>query len=418
MGKPGFPIPLREGQALTRAGAWGNPVSPPPSPRAYVHVSVRGAISFAIALTLAGAVGWRLLLRSFVRRYYVQTYAPIRLAATDVGDYPPERHLRDVPWIATDVPACQSTSLQMIAAQHGAVRSRAEIDFLMAFTYGFSAIPGTSEFFPGGVDPEVGLRDAAPYLGLRRRYYVTDDPALYVRALRSFLARGYPVRVALDMGALYGASAVIPHSDVLIGYDATGFFLYETVCLPPATCAPGERPPGADGISVTEARLLQAVTNLARRFAYPWRYTLTIFEPGPQVDDLRPVWARLANATLGGNRYGPPTGVAVLERTAAQIERQGSRARATVIKQGLETAARFRRDNARYLRERFPDEADLAQVAARLEQAADRYAAALAAVADGIADRDEARQIATALREAAALERAAGVALLARAGGT
>ena len=32
MGKPGFPIPLR-------GGAWGNPVSPHPSPRAYVHVS-------------------------------------------------------------------------------------------------------------------------------------------------------------------------------------------------------------------------------------------------------------------------------------------------------------------------------------------------------------------------------------------
>ena len=31
MGKPGFPIPLR-------AGAWGNPVSPHPSPRGYVHV--------------------------------------------------------------------------------------------------------------------------------------------------------------------------------------------------------------------------------------------------------------------------------------------------------------------------------------------------------------------------------------------
>lgn len=382
-----------------------------------MHTIVWGVLIFAIALTLAGAVGWQVLMRIFVRRYYMHAYAPIRLAATDVGDYPPEQQLRDVPWIATDVPACQSTSLQMIAAQHGAVRPRAQIDFLMAFTYGFSAIPGTSEFFPGGVDPEVGLRDAAPYLGLRRRYYVTDDPVLYVRALRSFLARGYPVRVALDMGALYGASAVIPHSDVLIGYDNTGFSLYETVCLPPATCTPGERPPGADGIYVTEARLLQTVTNLARRFAYPWRYTLTIFEPGPPVDDLRPVWARLANATLGGNSYGPPTGVAVLERTAAQIERQGSRYRAAAITQGLETAVRFRRDNARYLRERFPDEADLAHVAVRLEQAADRYAAALAAITDGIADRDEARQIATGLREAAVAERALGATLLARAKG-
>jgi|GEM_PF-3595534 hypothetical protein len=38
MGKPGFPIPLRTGCALTfpgaGAGAWGNPVSPHPSPRA------------------------------------------------------------------------------------------------------------------------------------------------------------------------------------------------------------------------------------------------------------------------------------------------------------------------------------------------------------------------------------------------
>ena len=94
------------------------------------HNTVNSVLVGTIVLILAGVVGWRLLVRSFVRRYFVQAYAPIRLAATDVGDYPPNRQLRDVPWIATDVPACQSTSLQMIAAQHGAVRSRAEIDFL------------------------------------------------------------------------------------------------------------------------------------------------------------------------------------------------------------------------------------------------------------------------------------------------
>ena len=38
-GKPGFPLPLLESQALPRVGAWGNPVSPHPSSRAYVHVS-------------------------------------------------------------------------------------------------------------------------------------------------------------------------------------------------------------------------------------------------------------------------------------------------------------------------------------------------------------------------------------------
>lgn len=379
--------------------------------------TLRGLLIFAIALTLAGAVGWRLLLRGFVRRYYRQAYEPIRLAATDVSDYPAEQHLRDVPWIAADVPACQSTSLQMIAAQRGVLCSRAHIDFLMAFTYGFSAIPGTDTFFPCGIDPEVGLRDAAPYLGLRRRYYVTDDARLYVRALRSSLARGYPVRVALDMGALYGASTFIAHSEVLIGYDAAGFYLYETVGVPPATCTPGERPPGEIGIYVTEARLLRAVTSLAHRFAYPWRYSLTIFEPGPRAGDLRPVWERLASATLGGNRYGPPTGVAVLERLAGQIERQGSRYRAAAITESLESAARFRRDNARYLREQFPDETDLARAAERLEQAADGYAAALAALGGGFADQRAARRIVTALREAAAAERAAGATFVVRANG-
>jgi len=34
VGKPGFPISLRESQALPRAGAWGDPVSPSPCVRA------------------------------------------------------------------------------------------------------------------------------------------------------------------------------------------------------------------------------------------------------------------------------------------------------------------------------------------------------------------------------------------------
>ncbi len=218
------------------------------------------------------------------------------------------------------------------------------------------------------------------------------------------------------MSGIYDEYTLITHSGVLIGYDAAGFYLYETVCVPPAPCAPGERPPGEIGIHVTEARLLRAVTSLARRFTYPWRYSLTIFEPGPRAADLRPVWERLANATLGGNRYGPPTGVAVLERVAEEIERRGSRYHAAAITESLDSAARFRRDNARYLREHFPDEADLVRAAEQLEQAADGYAAALAALRGGVADRRAATRIATVLREAAAAERAAGAAFLARAG--
>jgi len=216
------------------------------------------------------------------------------------------------------------------------------------------------------------------------------------------------------MGALYGASEFISHSDVLVGYDASGFYYYETVCIPPAPCTPGERAPGDASLYVPDARLLQAVESQARRFSYPWRYSLTVFEPGPQTVDPRPVWKRLAQATLGGNPYGPATGVAVLEKAAAEIEQRGSGYDIAPIRTGLEMAVRFRRDNARYLREQFPGEADLTRAADLFDRAADRYKATLDAAADGIGDPAEARQVAGWLREAAAAEREVGQIFLAR----
>jgi len=367
-----------------------------------------------LVLLAAGFGGWQLLMQYFYRQYYQDAYQPLLISAEQIAPGPAEHHLDDVPWIASDIPACQSISLQMIAAQHGIVEPRRHFDFLMAFTYGASEIPGMVGFFPAGTDPEEGLRDAAPYLGLVRRYYTTDDPALYLQALRSYLAQGYPVRVALDMGALYGVEEFTAHSEVLVGYDAAGFFFYETVCWPPATCTPGERPAGEVGLYVPDERLLAAVENQRDQFSYPWRYSLTIFEPGPLVTDLGPVWTRLAEATLGGSAYGPRTGAAVIETVANQVEQQGPSFDVETTRLGLEAAVRFRRDNAQYLREAFPGEADLEQAAALFEQAAGHYQEALDAIADGIADSAEAARIATALRAAAAAERGVGAILEAR----
>ncbi|MDW8319349.1 MAG: hypothetical protein RMN53_16075 [Anaerolineae bacterium] len=173
-------------------------------------------------------------------------------------------------------------------------------------------------------------------------------------------------------------------------------------------CTPGERAPGNPGLYVPDARLLQAVESQARRLSYPWRYSLTVFAAGPQSTDLRPVWQRLAQATLGGNPYGPATGVAVLEKAAAEVERRGAGYEVAPIRTGLEAAVRFRRDDARYLRKQFPAEADLARGADLFDRATGRYQAILDAVADGIGDPAEARQIAGWLREAAAAERAVG----------
>lgn len=364
-----------------------------------------------VSLVAGGWVGWKALRRYFVRQYYRGNYRPIWLAAERIGHHPTEHHLEDVPWIAVPEPLCQSTSLQMIAAQQGVERPRRHFDFLMGFTYGAGEIPGGLGFFPG-TDPETGFVVAAPYLGLVRRYYVTGDEALYLDALRYYLAGGYAVRVGLDMGVLYDMDETLPHSDVLVGYDDGGFYYYETVCVPPAPCEPGQRPPGETGLYVGDQKLLDAVLAQAKLFYYPWRYSLSIFEAGPLERDLGPVWRRNGRSLIGGAKYGPRQGADVIEGLAARIENQGVEAGVSEMRPGLEVAAYVRRDNATYLREAHPGLADIERAAALFDRASADYKAALDAAGDGSVDQEQADQIATLLRDAAAAEREVGAVLI------
>jgi hypothetical protein len=367
-----------------------------------------------VLLALCGFLGWRALMGYFVRRYYKNSYHPMELQAEEIGGYPDRHHLDDVPWIAAQDLVCQSTSLQMIAAQRGINRPRRHFDFLMGFTYGASQVPGGLGFYPG-TDPEPGYVSAAPYLGLVRRYYVTDDARLYLDALRYYLSRGHPVRVGLDVGVLYdGLEAPIPHSEVLVGYDPAGFYYYETVCLPEAPCEPGYLPPGEAGLFVAEQKLLEAVLGQARLFHYPWRYSASVFEPAPLEVDLKPIWASNGQSLIGGARYGPRQGADVIDGLADQIEKRGAKVDLSEIRPGLKTAVYVRQQNAAYLREVFPGDVDLEEAAALFDGASDEYRAAQEAVEAGIADWEGAHQIAVWLRKAAKAERAVGEIFLAR----
>jgi hypothetical protein len=358
-------------------------------------------------LAICGLVGWRVLMTYFRNLYYRTEYAPLELAVDDAGDCPAEHHLEDVPWFATEEAYCQSNSLQMIAAQQGIDEPRGYFDFLMGFTYGSTEIPGQLTFSPYS-DPETGFVFAAPYLGLVRRYYVTDDDALYLDALRYYLSQGYPVRVGLDMGVLYSAEEQLPHSEILVGYDEAGFYYYETVCTSPASCEPGRRPPGDEGLYVPDQRLLDAVLGQATLVSYPWRYSFTIFEPGSLEEDLGPVWTRNGQLLVGGVQYGPRQGADAIEALAARVEDRGVKTDVAANRLGLEAAAYTRRDNAAYLREMFAGQPDLERAAALFSRAADDYQAVLDSVQDGVADQPEADRIAAWLRDAAAAEREAG----------
>jgi hypothetical protein len=370
------------------------------------------AAGILVVLAAGGFLGWRMLVAYFQRQYYRAAYAPMELAAADIGDYPAEHHLDDVPWFATEGTYCQSNSLQMIAAQKGIEEPRAYFDFLMGFTYGAAEVPGEPGFLPF-TDPESGFAVAAPYLGLVRRYTVTDDETPYLDALRYTLSQGYPVRVALDVAVLYDLERPLPHSEVLVGYDGSGFYYYETVCMPGFPCEPGHLPPGAEGLWISDRELLQAVLGQARMFSYPWRYSLTIFEEGPVEKDLGPIWARNGHSLIGGARYGPRQGADAIEGLADTIEERGARVDLSKVHWGLEAAVYTRRSNATYLRSTFAAQPDLGHAADLFDQAAEAYAQALAALEDGIAAQPEANQVAALLRDAAAAEREAGKILLA-----
>jgi len=360
-----------------------------------------------VLLVVGGFVGWRTVMTYFQNRYYREVLAPTELAADRIGDYPAEYHLDDVPWIATREPYCQANSLAMIAVQHGADGSTGRCSFLMGFTYGASEVPGSVGFFPF-TDPEPGFAVAAPYLGLMRRYYVTDEETLYLDALRYYVSKGYAVRLGLDVAVLYDLDDQLPHSELLVGYDETGFTYYETVCLPGVPCEPGHLPPGEEGLWVSDEMLLDAVLGQAAMFSYPWRYSLTIFEAGSTEDELGPIWARNGSLLIGGAQYGPLQGADAIDELATVIEKRGARVDVSAVRWGLEAAVWTRRGNAAYLREAFAGQADIKRAVALFERAADDYEAVLSAVDDGIADQAEAEQVAAWLRDAATAEREVG----------
>jgi hypothetical protein len=283
----------------------------------------------------------------------------------------------------------------------------------MGFTYGAVAVPGSVGVNPF-TDPEPGFAVAAPYLGLVRRYYVTDDEGLYLDALRYALSQGYAVRVALDVAVLYDLDGELPHSDLLVGYDETGFTYYETVCFPELPCEPCHLPPGEEGLRMSDQTLLDAVLGQATMFSYPWRYSLTVFEEGPREDDLGPIWTRNGNSLIGGARYGPREGADAIDELAAAIEERGAKIDVCEVTWGLEAAVFTRRANAAYLGEAFAGQADIERAVALIDRAADDYDAALNAIDDGITGQAGANRIAAWLRDAAAAEREAGEIFLAR----
>ena len=377
---------------------------------------ITALISLGVMIFLIAAIiiSWPFVIRYFMKKYYQESYEPIHLEEGNLQDFPLKFHLSDVPWITSALPLSQSTSLQMIAAQHAIQYPRANFDFLMGYTYGTSNMPVIG-FTPLGTDPEMGLLTAAPYLGLKRCYYVTSNERLFLSALRTFISQGFPVRLALDEGILYDAKQSIPHSEVLVGFDAHGFYYYEPVAAPPSDTAVGERAPGEQGLYVSDEKLLTSVRSISTELKYPWWYALTIFEQGPLKEDLSSVWELLGKAMAEEIKYGPRMGAKVIENIGVQIQHEGPAADLSKMQAGVSLAAEVRRDDAEFLLNTFGYEKDIKEAAELIKEAASHYQSVVDEIEDGIASQAEAKRVANHLFDAASNERKAGEIFLKRA---
>lgn len=359
-------------------------------------------------VTLVGAiVGYQFVIRSFIQQYYQAEYRPAAISSADLGSPPASSRLGDVPWFSESTFLCQSLSARMLAAQKGSPPARQVVDYFMGFTWGATAIPRQTGFFPGQ-DPEVGFLRAAPYLGFDRRYLTTDDRAQFLLALKTFIAKGQAVRVALDRSVLLEQREVVPHSVVLIGYDEANVEYYDPTCEDPARCAAGERPAGTPGLKAPIDRFLMAIEAQALVFQYPWKYQLVVFDP---IEGAKPDPSRLltenAQALIGRKSAGPSTGSVAVSDTAASLSRHGDSVLTPALVRGVRLAAQVRRENAETLLFLFPDRPALAKANELLDGAAKHYQLAAEAL-----DAKHLEVAATELTEASKSDHAAGMAIL------
>lgn len=354
---------------------------------------------------------WGLLLRPLMGWYYHRSYQP-QLLPDDFDPPPPSYRLSNVTWLASRNLACVTSSMQMIAAHFGIEHSRRTFDFLMGFTYGAGELPGYG-YSPVGTDPETGFIEAAPYLGLKCRYMISDDPTRYLLGIRHYLSQRIPVRLPLDMGILYSTIDPILHSEVLIGYDEAGFEYYEPVCRPPASCQPAVHRPGDEGCWVSDERLLAAVQGQSRLFHYPWQYALSIFEPGSVSGDWPAVWQRNGRNLIGGQQMGMRWGARATKHLASQMAKDGQRLDAAKLKLILEMGAFMRHENALFLGEIAGSERSLLLAAGLFEKSAQAFRCAFNTLSQGAAEPGYFQGLADCLSQVATAEIEAGEIFLA-----
>ena len=157
---------------------------------------------------------------------------------------------------------------------------------------------------------------------------------------------------------------------------------------------------------MSEERLLKAVGSQSSFFDYPWRYALSLFEPGPLEVDMGLLWQRNGRNLIGGQRMGMRWGASATEHLASQIEKRERSLDLNRLQIALEIGAFMRSENAAFLKGIAGHNPELLQAAERFERSANCFRSGFDLLSMGTVA--EIQAIVKWLREIAAAEREAG----------
>ena len=321
-----------------------------------------------LALCLLFAFGC--IARYFQVKYFIQEYEPIQITKKEITDYPDTYFIQGLTCVSYKNAYCNTAALEMISLQHGIDKTVHYYNWLTGFTYGAGTfLPDYLARYLPYTDPEAGNKFAAPYLGLKRNYYVTNNKDLYVKALKSYLSQNYPLRVGLDAGVYRNLGGAYPHAILVVGYTDLQVYYYET------GGDSDRRIPGHPGETMPWETFIASVESLDAIFVYPWTYNFTVFTKDITETDLVKVWERNAYNILGFDYTSVAAGsMAVLRLVEALDGRDLTDSDKERLKSILEMSVYTRADNSDFIKANF-DDALLMQAADLLQEASDTYGA-------------------------------------------
>ena len=341
--------------------------------------------------------------------YIFETYKPKWLSRGDIEAYPSSHFITGIPWISYNKSYCAAICLQMVAYKYGVKEPVEYFNFIMGFTYG--AYLGTFDnrvyLIPGG-DPFVGYVNASKILNFEYNLLVTNDKKLFIDACRYFVSKDTPVILPVNMSRLYHLKYFSPHFELLVGYDEDGFYLYEPVqskCIFEF---------GKQGYRFPVDLVVKAVEDMSVTFNLPWKYALIYFiKRGEPIKDLRKLLAVNGKLQIGRNftldNFRMYFGSYAYKVLADYISK--GKVEINNVIWSIMLAYTSRTDNAKFLRERFPDNKLVLEAAEYLTKAAKIYKKIFELAKDGVTPGDR-EKIVSLLKEAAEYERKAGALMI------